>query len=170
MTSGFEFGAGDVLAVGKLVWDVYSAYADAPEQFCNFSHEILPLHIVVRKVEHQLGASGSDAIATGSQIPAVVSLSTKDSGDLKRLYDGLQAILKQLEELIQKYNNMSENHTISFDRLEWGQENLVALKDKIRSHITLFTAFSATLAKYVRLLLAFAPYLNYARVGNLKSS
>ena len=36
-TMSFGVGVGDFLAAGRLVWDVYSAYADAPEQFHNFS-------------------------------------------------------------------------------------------------------------------------------------
>ena len=58
-TMSFGYGAGDIVAIGTLVWNVYSAYAGAPEQFRNFSQEILSLHVVVKKVEDQLGMSGS---------------------------------------------------------------------------------------------------------------
>ena len=60
------FGEGDFLTVGKLVWNVHSAYADAPEQFRNFSQEVLSLHIVIRNVEVQLRISGSGGTASGS--------------------------------------------------------------------------------------------------------
>ena len=50
----FGFGIGDFLAVGKLVWSVYRAYADAPEKFRDISQEILSLHIIIQKVEDQL--------------------------------------------------------------------------------------------------------------------
>ena len=101
----FGFGVGDFLAVGKLVWSVYRAYADAPEQFRDFSQEILSLHIVIQKVEDQLGISGSDGTASGSQASGsqasgsqpqhVTTLSTKDKDNLRVLYDGLQGIMKE---------------------------------------------------------------------------
>ena len=155
----FGFGVGDFLAVGKLVWDVYSAYKGAPEQFRNFSQEILSLHIVIRKVEDQLGISSSDATVvwlahetgSGSQPPAVAGLSTRDKDDLKILYDGLQIIMKELNDLLSKYRKL-ESGPNPIDQFKWGQEDLVGLRDKIRSHITLLTAFNATLAKYVHYL------------------
>ena len=157
----FGFGVGDFLVVGGLVWDVYRAYADAPEQFRNFSQEILALHVIVRKIEGQLGISGSDGTASGSQLPAVGSrsqpptiatLSTKDKNDLKILYDGLHAIMKELDDLIKKYQSLESTRN-PVERFKWGQEDLVGLRDKIRSNITMLTAFNATLAKYVDLLL-----------------
>ena len=146
MPVSFGYGIGDILIVGKLVWDVYSAYKDAPEQFRNFSHEILSLHIVIRKIEDQLGISSSDGIGSGSQLPVVVGLSTRDKDDLKILYDGLQAIMKGLDDLLSKYRKL-ESSCNPIDRFKWGQEDLVGFRDKIRSHIILLTAFNATLAK-----------------------
>ena len=162
----FGFGVGDFLAVGKLVWDVYRAYADAPEQFRNFSQEILALHVVVRKVEGQLGLSDSDGgsqlpavgSSSGSQPPVVATLSAKDKEDLKILYDGLQAIMKELDNLLKKYKSLESTRS-PIDRFKWGQEDLVGLRDKIQSNITLLTAFNSTLAKYVHLFLKFAPSL-----------
>ena len=153
----FGFGVGDFLAVGKLVWGVYSAYADAPEQFRNFSQEILAVHVVVRKVEDQLGISGFDGTASrgrassgasgsGSQLPVVATLSMKDRDDLKILYDGLEAIMKELDDLLRKYKSLESTRN-PIDRFKWGQEDLVGLRDKIRSNITSLTAFNSTLAK-----------------------
>ena len=149
-TMSFGFGVGDFLAVGKLVWSVYSAYKEAPEQFRNFSQFILSLHIVIRKVEDQLGISSSDETGSGtrSQPPAVASLSTRDKNDLKILYDGLQTIMKELNDLLSKYRKLESGRN-PIGRFRWGQEALVGFRDKIQSHITLLTAFNATLAKYV---------------------
>ena len=151
----FGYGVGDFLAASKLVWDVYSAYVDAPEQFRNFSQEILALHVIVSKVEDQLGisASGSYGAASGSQLPTIATLSMKDRNDLKILYDGLKGIMEELDALLKKYHSLSENHSISFDRLKWGQEDLVGLRERLQSNITLLTTFNASLAKYVPLYL-----------------
>ena len=135
----FGFGVGDFLAVGKLVLDVYRAYADAPEQFHDFSQEILSLHIVIQQVEDQLDIPGSGGVA---------SLGAKAKNDVEILCGGLQAIMKELGDLLKKYQSLSENHSISFDRLRWGQEDLVRLRDKLRSNLALLTTFNSSLAKY----------------------
>ena len=132
----FGFGIGDFLGVGKLVWDVYRAYADAPEQFRNFSKEILSLHVVFGKVEDQLRSQGH-------------ALRAKDTDDLKILHDGLKTVMEELDDLLKKYQSLSENPSISFDRVKWGQEDLVGLRDKLRSNVTLLTTFNSALAKYV---------------------
>jgi len=148
------FGFGDIVAVGTLVWKVYTAYAAAPEQFRNFSQEILSLHVVVRKVEDQLGISSSDESAGLSRLPdsgSVASLRTKGKNDLKILYNGLQIIMKELDDLLRKYQSLNLESTHSpIARLRWGQEDLVGLRDKLRSNIALLTAFNATLAKCVQ--------------------
>ena len=156
----FGFGVGDFLTVGKLVWDVYSAYADAPVQFRNFSQEILSLHIVIRKVEAQLGMSGSDGTVGGSQRPgsgsgsggaaSPPSLSSQDQNDLKVLCDGLQGIVKELDDLLKKYKSL-ESTGKPIDRFKWGQEDLDGLRERLRSNINLLTTFNASLPKYVPL-------------------
>jgi len=172
MSAPFGFGVGDVLAVGTLVWNVYKTYEGAPEQFRDFSQEILSLHSVVRKVEDQLGISDLDGMAgrsrplasdSGAVYAASLSLSAEDKNDLKILYDGLKAIMKELDDLLRKYQHLASNPTISFDRLKWGREDLVGLRDKIRSNIMLLTGFNVTLAKYVHVPHIY-PLLKYSKL------
>ena len=146
-TMSFGFGVGDFLAAGRLVWDVYSAYADAPEKFHNFSQEILALHVVVRKVEDLLGLSDPDGgsqlpavgSSSGSQPPIVSTLSTKYKEDLMILYDQLQAIMKDL--VGKKYKHLQSSRN-PIDRFKWRQVDLVGLMDKLRSKISLLTVRS----------------------------
>jgi len=148
----FGFGAGDILAIGTLVWNVYSAYAGAPEQFRNFSQEILSLHVVVRKVEDQLGISGSGKTADVGTLPGsggVVTLSAKDKNDLKILYNGLQTVVKELHDLLNTYRSLASNRRNPIDKLRWGQEDLAGLRDKLLLNVTLLTSFNASLAKCV---------------------
>ena len=166
MSVPFGFPVGDILAVGTLIRTVYKAYDSAPEQFRNFSQEILSLHVVVRKVEDQLGisgprriASGSPQLASGGVASLTLTLSTQGKNDLKILYDGLQSIMKELGDLLRKYQHLASSPTISFDRLKWGCEDLVGLRDKVWSNITLLTGFNSTLVKYVFLVLIYETYL-----------
>ena len=132
----FGFGVGDFLSVGQLVWDVYSAYANAPEQFRNFAQEILSLHSVFEQIEEQLHDT--------------TTLSTKNAHKLKTLYDGLKGIMEELDNLLKKYKSL-ESTGNPIDRLKWGQEDLVGLRERLRSNINLLTTFNTSLAKYVPL-------------------
>lgn len=137
----FGFGVGDFLGACQMVWAVYSAYAEAPEQFRKFSHEISALHVVVGKLEDQLRSQGFG--------DDTFTLSAKDTSDLKILHDGLKSIMGELDALLKKYQSLLKDPSISFDRLKWGQEDLVGLRDKLRLHLALLSAFNLSLAKYV---------------------
>jgi len=141
----YGFGIGDFVGVGTLVSNVYSAYAGAPEQFRNFSQEILSLHVVFKIVEDQLRNQGPGN--------STLTLSAKHTDDLKFLHDGLQTIMKELDALLKKYQSLAENHSISFDRLRWGQEDLVGFRERILMHISLLTAFNTSLTWYVHVRL-----------------
>ena len=158
MSVPFGFGVGDTLAVGALVLNVYTAYKGAPEQFRDFSREILALHVVIRKVEEQLGISGSGGAVRQSSSGGVARLSTKDGEDLKILYDGLRTIMEEQYGLLQRYQSLTSNRRNPIDRLRWGQEDLVGLRDKLRSSITLLNTFNGSLAKYVLSPLTFIDF------------
>ena len=87
------------------------------------------MHVVIRKVEDQLGISGSGQRGRANRLPdseSILCLNTKDRDDLKILYDGLRTII-----------------------LKWEKEGLVAgLRDKLRLDITLLTSFNVSLVKY----------------------
>ena len=142
----FGFGVGDFLSVGKLVWDVYSAYVDAPAQFRNFSQEILSLHVVFQQLENQLHNT--------------TTFSAKETQNLKALYDGLKGIMEELDALLKKYQSLLGNPTVSFDRVKWGQEDLVGLRERLRLNMTLLTTFNASLAKCVSLYFFLYPPAN----------
>ncbi|KAF8417411.1 ankyrin repeat-containing domain protein [Tirmania nivea] len=151
MSVSFGFGVGDVLAVGTLILKVYNAYEDAPEQFRNFSKEIRSLHVVVEKIEQQLCTPRPNRDQTSDARPessgnSTLCLSAKDAEDLKMLYDGLQAIVTELDALLTKYQSLASNPKISFDRLKWGKEDLEGLRGRIHTNISLLTAFNASLA------------------------
>ena len=126
---------------------MYSAYAGAPEQFRNFSQEILSLHVVVKTVEDQLRNRGPRN--------NTLTLSAKHTDDLKTLHDGLQTIIKELDALLKKYQSLTEDRFISFDRLKWGQEDLVGLRERILMHVGLLTAFNTSITWYVHVRLPF---------------
>ena len=146
-------GSDDFLAIGALVWKVYSAYADAPGQFHNFSAEILSLHVVVKNVEQQLctlaeleGDQTGSASHPGSG-GKTLRLNSKDTENLKTLFEGLQSIVAQLDALLVKHQRLASNRRISMK--EWGKEDLAGLRERIHTTISMLTGFNANLAKCV---------------------
>ena len=141
-----------ILQLCTSILRVYTAYKDAPEQFRSFAQELLALHAVTTKVSEQLGISESVETADAS-----ASLNEEDKKNLKVLYDGLQPIIKELDDLLIKYRALQSAGTIfdsKADRLKWGFEDLAGLRDKVRFNVTMLTAFNAALAKYVPLSFA----------------
>ena len=142
------FGVGDIIPVVTLVWNVYAAYADAPEQFRNFSWEILSLHIVVRKIKDQLGTLGPGGTA---RVPGSggASLTTKDNNDLKVMCGDLRTIMGSLDGLLKRYQSLVSNCTHSpVDRLRWGREELAGLGGELRPRIAMLNTFSQGLEQY----------------------
>ena len=137
-------------ASGTMVLERYDAYASGPEPFRNFSQEILSLYIELKIAEDQLHSQGSGNDS--------LTLSAKATDDLTVLHDGLQAIMKELDALLQDYHSLTENHGISFDRF---QEDLSALRAKILTHVGLLTAFNASPMLYVN------PHLNSPHILTL---
>ena len=59
--------------------------------------------------------------------------------------------MKELDNLLKKYKSLESTCNL-IDRLKWGQEDLAGLRDKIRTNISMLTAFNSTLTKYVHLI------------------
>ena len=114
-----------------------------PRTVPKFSEEILSLHVVFKTVEDQLCDQGFKN--------KTLTLSTKHVDDLKILRDGLKTTLMELDALLKKYQSLIGNHSISFDRLKWGKEDLAELRERILVHVGLLTAFNLSLTRCVHI-------------------
>ena len=130
----------EIVAVGTLVCKIYAACAGAPETFQNFLPEIWSLHVVAAKVKDQLSILGSSG---------TVRPDGRNTKGLKILYDNLRTIMEELDNLHKRYKSLTFDHPNPIYRLRWVQENLVGLRDKLRSSITLLNTYNGSLAKYV---------------------
>ncbi|RPB21396.1 hypothetical protein L211DRAFT_889902 [Terfezia boudieri ATCC MYA-4762] len=131
------------LDIGNLLLKVCNSYASAPEQFRTFSQEISSLNVVYQGVADQLQNQGGEN--------NTLTLGEKNMADLKILHDGLQAFIKELEALLKRYQSLKEAKTFSFDRLQWGLEDLEGFRKRIPMHVCLLTAFNTSLMWYVHL-------------------
>jgi len=127
---------GDFLAIAKLAWTVYNGYKDAPGDFKNLSDEIKSLHNIVN----------SDILTAKFRDP---SLTPKERQSLREIFQGCSNVLKDLDNLLTKYNPPQGSSLRALDRARWGQEDIVGLRARLTSNTTLLNTF---VARYLQLL------------------
>ena len=125
-------------SVVRLLFNVYSSYTQAPDQFRNFSQEIKSLQAVYSRVSDLLGSQDSTP-----------TLSGKDIEGLETLNKGLQTLVKELNALLEKYQGLEDDPRLSVNRATWGLEDLAGFRKRIRVHVSLLTVFNTNLVWYV---------------------
>jgi len=92
--------------------------------------------VIVSTVEGQVQGQGQD------------DLSSSQRSEMGVILRGLQGVLMELDKLLKKFSNLvSTGGGLSFNRLKWGNEDIVRLKNRIVSNTVLLTAFNTTLTK-----------------------
>ena len=127
-----SFGASvsDVALCVKLTHKVWRRCRDAPGQFGEVSAELASLHLVLRQVEE-----------------AVTDIDLDDGKrtDLQALVGRCNGILKELEELLEKYGSLGTQSKRTWDRLRWGQERVQDIRQRVAACQQLLTSFHVAL-------------------------
>jgi len=121
----FGYSVGDVIAIGQLAWKVYKSCKDAPESFANISMEVLSLHALLKEVEEAL----SD------------NLSTSRKNSLATIVTDCQAVLGDLQALVDKYESLGSGSKRTWDRMGWGLNDISELRARLTANIGMLTAF-----------------------------
>ena len=160
----FGFGVGDVMAISRLAFKVYTACKDAPDEYGNISDEVKSLHIVIdNAAQHFESTTLTDDIRQKGQ----------------EVLRGCQNLLEDLDSLIGKYNSLAPASTSTSTRtstststntsqvlqrvrlgagLVLGMEDIATLRARLTSNTTLLSSFiqrfdiSAFSIKYYRYL------------------
>ena len=129
----FGYGVGDFIAVGTLAWNVYKSCKEAPESFGNISSEVLSLRAVLKEAEETVFAQ---------------PLSPTKQERLKAVGDGCYRVLKDLDDLCQKYQSLGTRSKLRIrDRMRWGSEDI----PELRARLTLNTGLLTAWIRYVHL-------------------
>lgn len=120
------FGAGDIVAVGTLAWNVYKSCKDAPDSFKDISNEVLSLHAVLKEADETIFKS---------------PLPPQSQARLKTIYEGCQSVLSDLQALVDKYENLGTQSKWTWDRMKWGTENVAEIRSRLVSNTTFLTAY-----------------------------
>ena len=139
MVVPFGFSVGDFIAVSTLAWDIYESCKDTPGSFKDISDEVLSLHAVLKEADETI-------------LSSPLSLSPQSQERLKRIYDGCQRALSDLQALVDKYQSLGIQRKWTWDRIKWGTENIVEIRSRLVSNTTFLTAYIrwGSLFKYMK--------------------
>ena len=125
-----SFGYGvDIMAISGLALKVYTAYKDAPDDYRNIADEVNSLHIIIEEAAQHFENT---------------TLSNKKQQRGKKVLEGCQNVLKDLDALIEKYNVLAPanaNTSQVFQRIKLGTEDIVTLRTRLTSNTTLLIGF-----------------------------
>ena len=120
----------DFITIPTFAWTVYKACKESSDDFKHISTEVASLHIVLKETRDSL----SEHILSRDQETRLDTLG-------KACYD----VLKDLEDLLKKYESLGTQSQRTWDRMRWGLEPISDLRDRLISNTTLLTAFNSSL-------------------------
>ena len=131
----FGYGVGDIIAVSRLAFKVYTACKDAPEDYRNISDEVKSLHIIINKAAQHFEST-------------TLSNSCRQEG--QEVLRGCQNVLEDLDSLIGKYNGLASASTSTSQVVQrvrlgaglvLGTEDITTLRVRLISNTTLLNGF-----------------------------
>lgn len=128
----FGFSLSDFITVPTFAWNVYKACKDSSDDFKNISTEVVSLHIVLKETAEFLSQD---------------TLNKDQETRLTSLGRGCYDVLKDLDDLLQRYNSLGTKSQRTWDRMRWGLEPISDLRERLISNTTLLTAFNNSLLK-----------------------
>ena len=149
------YSVGDFVAVGTLAWSVYRSCKGAPESFGDISSEVLSLHAVLKEAEEDI---------------FVWPLSSTKQEHLKVVGDGCYHVLKDLDNLVQKYQSLGTQSKRAWDRMRWGAEDIAQLRARLISNTGLLTAWIRYGHKFLVNVLLISNLLAYLKSVSRRNS
>ena len=111
----------------KKVEHLFTAYKDAPYDYRNIADEVNSLHIIIEDAAQHFEST---------------TLSNKKQKRGKKVLEGCQNVLKDLDALIEKYNALASANTSQvFRRIKLGTEDIATLRARLISNTTLLDSF-----------------------------
>ena len=123
----FGFGVDDFLAVGGLCWKVYKKCKDSPGNYAQLSSEVGSLHNVIKETEEMLYQQ---------------DLTPEQKSKLAQSRQGCEEVLKDLDQLLNKYESMGTSARRAFDRMGFGMEDMTGIRVRLISNVTILDAFN----------------------------
>ena len=129
----FGYGVGDIMAISRLAFKVYTACKDAPGDYRNISDEVKALHIIIDNAAQHFKST---------------TLSDDKRQKGHEVLRSCQNLLEDLDSLIGKYNTLaSASSGQVFQRVKLGTslvlgtEDIATLRARLTSNTTLLSSF-----------------------------
>ena len=129
----FGFSIGDFLVVSKLCWSVYKKCKDSKSSYSELTGEITALYAVIKETEELLDQEDIPERQLKKLIPCQQSCDT---------------VLKDLETLLRRYEKLGTQSRWTFDRVKFGDEDIVGVRQRITMNITMLDSFNNASVSY----------------------
>lgn len=104
------------------------------DDFRNMSSEVASLHLILKELEENLSDEGLDS---------------QHRLQLGILGNSCNDVLKDLESLLRRNQNLGTKTQRRWDKMKWGFEGMQSIRGRLTSNVSLLTAFNTTLQRYV---------------------
>jgi hypothetical protein len=132
----FGVGAGDVLSVTMLAWNLYRNCKNSGPEFRRIADDLKNLHIVLKDIEETV-----EHDSTG--------LSRTRSERFDKVKSDTRSVLEQLTKELEAYGNLDTKTQKKWDVLRWGMKDISDIKLRLIAITTNLNAFSSAVTKYV---------------------
>jgi hypothetical protein len=135
----FGFSIGDFITVPAFAWSIYKSCKNSSEHFQGLTKDVCQLHTVLKEID--------DFLKEEHHLPP------DREARLLLLGKGCLDTLKEIEDLLEKYESLGTQSQRAWDRMRFGLEDVTALRAKLVSQTTMLTALHTSFNMCVAALL-----------------
>jgi hypothetical protein len=154
----FGFSVGDIIAVAILANKIRQRFVDAPEQFKAISEEwvtsVVSLHILMSRFNRVRNLS--IVLQDVEIVLPERELTSQQKIELGRITGGCRNILKELEETLEKHQDLDSGGAKSlagkprrvWKKLKWNQTDIEEFRSRITLNIMLLNTLVGRITRY----------------------
>ncbi|KAM7212203.1 potassium channel AKT1 [Rhypophila decipiens] len=128
----FGVGIGDIAVVTRTAWTLYKSIKDSSSSFTRLASELLSLHAVLTETQEFVSENKPH-------------LDVSRCHRLNMLLEGCDATLKELQNIVDRYDSLGTQSQRAWDRARFGLKDLSEIREKLVSSLTLLTAFNTAM-------------------------
>ncbi|KAL6722363.1 hypothetical protein ACLMJK_001470 [Lecanora helva] len=147
-------GIGDFLAVSRLCWQIYTKCKDASGNYADLSNQVITLHGVMKETMDML---------------AQQTLSPSQETQLGSCQKECEAVLKDLDQMLIKYESLGSKSQKTFDRLRYGMEDVNGIRIRLISSVSMLEYF-VNLCSHAKLERKMSRFISEVRAGKREGS
>ena len=123
----FGFSVGDFIAVGQLCWKTYKRCKDSAGIYDELSGEVSGLFAVIKETEELLEQQ---------------ELTDAQKRKLLSCQKSCKTLLEDLNALLSKYRGLGTKSRRTFDRLGFGNQDFIGIRQRVITNVTILDAFN----------------------------